>query len=69
MQISEVLSTLKKRGHQVGQSAVSPDGYMLVNIDGTLMKYVEARELLLKESEGRKRLDSRFDGEVEAWSR
>jgi hypothetical protein len=55
MDINEVLAALEKRGHRVGSAGVSPEGQVIVSIDGTMMTYVEIRELLLTEVEARYR--------------
>jgi hypothetical protein len=55
MDINVVLDALKKRGHEIGSAAVSPEGLIIVNIDGTMMTYAEIRELLLAEVEADRR--------------
>jgi hypothetical protein len=46
MDINEVVEELKKRGHHFGPSAISHDGKVLLNVDGRLVTYDEAREIL-----------------------
>jgi hypothetical protein len=55
MDIDAVLDALKKRGYEIGNAGVSPDGLIIVNIDGTMMTYAEIRELLLTEVEADRR--------------
>ena len=51
MDINEVIEVLKGRGHYFGSAALSQEGYVLLSIDGRLMTYDEARELLANELE------------------
>jgi hypothetical protein len=52
-EINKVMAALKKRGHVFGPSAVSHEGKMLLNMDGRLITFQEAKELLAKESNGK----------------
>lgn len=56
-----MIDALKRRGHVIGPSAVSPSGSMLLNVDWKLMTYDEARELLRKEAEKRDAVSENAD--------
>jgi hypothetical protein len=46
MEAQELVNALKRRGHSIGTSAMSHHGFLLLNVDGRLMKMVDAEELL-----------------------
>jgi hypothetical protein len=50
MEAEELHDALRQRGHTIGRSAVSHDGFLLLNVDGRMMKCIEAEELLKKET-------------------
>jgi hypothetical protein len=50
MDVSQLIDALKRRGHTIGQSAISPTGLVLLNVDWKLMTMDEVRELLSKET-------------------
>ena len=49
MHINDVVEELKRRGHTFGSPGMSNDGMALLNIDGQLRAYDEARRLLTDE--------------------
>jgi hypothetical protein len=51
METNELIDALKRRGHFVGKSAISPDGFLLLNIDWKLMKKEDAEKLLSTKQE------------------
>jgi hypothetical protein len=46
MESEELVDALKQRGHTIGTSAISHDGFLLLNVDGRIMKCADAEEML-----------------------
>ena len=51
METNQLVNALQRRGYVIGRSAISPDGFVLLNVNGKMMKQKEAEKLLHKESE------------------
>jgi len=46
MEAQELVNALKRRGYTIGPSAISPEGGLLINVNGRLMKYADAERLV-----------------------
>jgi hypothetical protein len=51
MESEELVNALKLRGHTIGRSAISDDGFLLLEVDGRMMKSTDAEELLKETSQ------------------
>ena len=45
---TKIQEALRRRGHFIGSSAVSHDGFLLLNVDNRMMKVEDAAKLLLE---------------------
>jgi hypothetical protein len=51
MEANALIRALQRHGHRIGPSGVSHDGFILICVDGKMMKQKEAEILLCKETE------------------
>ncbi|HKX00662.1 MAG TPA: hypothetical protein VJN43_23175 [Bryobacteraceae bacterium] len=56
MEIKALKEALRRSGRKVSdESGISPDGYVLICVDGTLMKYEHAEKLLYAKNHSQER--------------